>query len=84
MTYAGSLRLPRNGTGARYGASVSINRRSSGIVRAASRRSTDFGNVAIPGMETENPVPKARVAVTRAVAELYSQIPRRSAADVRR
>ena len=35
-TYAGSLRLPRNGTGARYGESVSISSRSSGTRRATS------------------------------------------------
>jgi len=37
FTKAGSLRLPRCGTGARYGASVSINMRSSGTSSAASR-----------------------------------------------
>ena len=32
MTYAGSLRLPRYGSGARYGASVSTITRSSGTI----------------------------------------------------
>src|SRR6185437_2755597 len=42
MTYAGSLRLPRTGCGARYGASVSARIRSTGTSRALSRRSTAF------------------------------------------
>ena len=44
-TNAGSLRLPRNGTGARYGESVSTRNRSGGTIRATSRRS--------PGTEVE-------------------------------
>ena len=42
-TKAGSLRLPRCGTGARYGASVSTSSRSSGVMRAASRTASRLG-----------------------------------------
>src|SRR3954453_10528590 len=47
-TQAGSLRLPRNGTGAKYGASVSTSRRSTGTSRAMSRSSWDLGKVRMP------------------------------------
>ncbi len=47
-TFAGSLRLPRTGTGARYGASVSTSSRSSGRSRAMARNSSDFGKVRMP------------------------------------
>src|SRR5580658_3027119 len=40
---AGSLRLPRLGTGARYGASVSISRRSVGVMMADCWISNAFG-----------------------------------------
>src|SRR5580692_7436214 len=47
-TNAGSLRLPRYGIGARYGASVSTSSRSSGVIRAASRTASDVLNVITP------------------------------------
>ncbi len=55
-TYAGSLRCPRTGCGARYGASVSARIRSAGTCVAASRRSTAFGNDRVAG---ERDVPAA-------------------------
>ena len=54
-TYAGWLRLPRNGTGARYGESVSISRRSSGTRRATSFTSCAFLNVTMPESEMWKP-----------------------------
>src|SRR5262249_35723534 len=50
-TKAGSLRLPRYGTGARYGASVSTSSRSSGSSRAIARRSSALRNVTMPDSE---------------------------------
>src|SRR5262245_49540083 len=50
-TKAGSLVLPRNGTGARYGASVSTKSRSSGTVLITSRNAPEFLKVAIPDTE---------------------------------
>src|SRR4051812_3535608 len=47
-TYAGSLRLPRYGIGARYGASVSIRKRSAGTSLAIARRSAEFLKVTMP------------------------------------
>jgi len=47
-TNAGSLRFPLHGTGARYGASVSTSKRSSGVRRTAARSSSAFGKVMIP------------------------------------
>ena len=47
-TCAGSFGLPRWGTGARNGESVSTSMRSSGQMRAASRRSAAFLNVTMP------------------------------------
>src|SRR6185503_19925594 len=41
-TYAGSLRFPRTGCGARYGQSVSTSNLSSGTWLAATRRSVAF------------------------------------------
>ncbi len=54
-TKAGSLRLPRCGTGARKGASVSTSMRSSGTARATSRSASEFLKVATPEKETESP-----------------------------
>src|SRR5262245_15807058 len=54
-TYPGSLRFPRCGTGARNGASVSMRRRSSGIVRTAARKASALRKVAIPEMERCRP-----------------------------
>src|SRR5262249_47736323 len=51
-TYAGSFRLPRSGCGARYGESVSARMRSAGTCVALRRRSTAFGNVALPAKDT--------------------------------
>src|SRR4051794_35776178 len=51
-TYAGSFRFPRTGCGARYGASVSARILSAGTSRAARRRSTAFGKLALPANET--------------------------------
>src|SRR3546814_1391106 len=48
VTHAGWLRLPRCGTGARYGLSVSTSRESIGHSLAASWRSVADGNVTIP------------------------------------
>ena len=47
-TYAGSLGLPRCGTGARYGASVSTSTRSAGASAAAARTSSAFLNDTMP------------------------------------
>ena len=60
-TYAGSLRLPRNGTGARYGASDSTRRRSSGMERISSS-SVHFLKVTIPLNETYQPAESATSA----------------------
>src|SRR5439155_14080250 len=50
-TYAGSLRFPRYGTGARNRLSVSASSRSSGTRRTVSRRLAAPGNVMIPPSE---------------------------------
>src|SRR3970282_2244525 len=50
-TNNGSLRLPRCGTGARYGQSVSTRIRSSGRDLAISARDSDLGKVTIPEKE---------------------------------
>src|SRR5204863_323312 len=47
-TYAGSLSRPRNGTGARYGVSVSMSTRSCGSARATSRSDSALRNVTMP------------------------------------
>src|SRR5262249_36446605 len=52
VTYDGSLRLPRHGPGARYGASVSTKMRSGGSSAAIARRSSDRLNVRMPENET--------------------------------
>jgi TatD DNase family protein len=49
--YAGSFRLPRKGTGARYGLSVSTSSRSAGAAAAACRRDSALGKVITPGIE---------------------------------
>ena len=54
-TQAGRLRLPRWGTGARYGLSVSTSRRSSGVMAAASRTSGAPLNVTIREKLTGRP-----------------------------
>src|SRR5262249_10406431 len=54
-TYAGSFRLPRYGTGARNGLSVSVSNRSSGTRRDVARSSSAFGKVMIPAIETKKP-----------------------------
>ena len=46
---AGSLRLPRCGSGARYGQSVSTSNLSIGTDRATSRKAAAFLNVSTPG-----------------------------------
>src|SRR4051812_35075715 len=51
-TYAGSLRRPRRGSGARYGASVSTRIRSGGNSAAISRSAFDFLKVSTPENET--------------------------------
>src|SRR6185437_3234217 len=51
-TYAGSLRFPRNGSGARYGASVSTRTRSGGRAAAISRNAPEFLNVRMPVNDT--------------------------------
>ena len=61
-THAGSLRLPRCGTGARKGASVSTSTRSSGTNAATSRRVLAFGKVTMPESEMKNPRSSARRA----------------------
>ena len=55
---AGSLRLPRCGAGARYGASVSISSRSSGT-RSSERRASQLRNVIMPLHDTHSPRPRA-------------------------
>ena len=52
-TKAGSLRLPRNGKGARYGASVSTRMRSAGNSAAITRKAAEFLNVRMPVKETK-------------------------------
>ena len=59
-THAGSLRLPRCGTGARYGASDSTSRRSSGT-RRSSASSVHFLNVTMPLNDTYHPTSSARL-----------------------
>jgi len=49
-TYAGSLRLPRCGTGARYGQSVSSSKRSMPVATTASRMAPAVPNVTMPPM----------------------------------
>src|SRR5919198_5814720 len=49
---AGSQRLPRNGTGAKYGQSVSTINFQSGISAATCRTATPFLKVTIPVKET--------------------------------
>ena len=46
--YAGVFNLPRNGTGAKYGASVSNKSFSSGVIFATSFKSFAFLNVTTP------------------------------------
>src|SRR3984957_7292442 len=64
-TYAGSLRLPRNLPGARYGASVSTMMRSAGSSAASSRSASDFLKVRIPVNEIESPKAIAFIASSR-------------------
>src|ERR1700722_2389935 len=64
-TYAGSLRLPRNLPGARYGASVSTMMRSAGNSAASSRSACDFLNVRMPVNEIERPSAIAFIASSR-------------------
>src|ERR1700678_2859591 len=64
-TYAGSLRLPRNLPGARYGASVSTMMRSAGSSAASSRDASDFLKVRIPVNEIERPRAIAFIASSR-------------------
>ena len=47
----GSLRLPLNGGGVKYGESVSIRIRSNGTWRATSLRLVDLGNTTGPAKE---------------------------------
>lgn len=54
MTHAGSLRFPRNGTGARYGESDSSRSLSSGTNRS-SASSAHFLKVTIPLKDTYQP-----------------------------
>ena len=65
-TSAGWLRLPRCGTGARYGLSVSISMRSSGTRRATSCSATAFLNVTMP----ENEMWKPRSSAARATSQV--------------
>src|SRR4051812_6147580 len=51
-TFAGSLRFPRSGCGARYGLSVSARMRSTGTAAAEALSSAAFGNVTLPANET--------------------------------
>ncbi|MNT51716.1 hypothetical protein D3C72_1886980 [compost metagenome] len=51
ITLDGSLSFPRYGTGARYGESVSISRRSSGTLAATSCTVWAFLNVTMPDSE---------------------------------
>src|SRR5689334_8490759 len=60
-THAGSLRLPRCGTGARYGESDSANNRSFGTKRR-SASSVQFLNVMMPLKETYQPASSAAFA----------------------
>src|SRR5215475_14457365 len=64
-TYAGSLRLPRNFPGARYGASVSTMMRSAGSSAASARKSSDFLNVRMPVNEIDRPSSIAFIASSR-------------------
>src|SRR5690242_15171434 len=64
LTQAGSFRLPRYGTGARYGESDSASKRSSGMSRSNSS-STHFLNVTIPLKETYQPTSNASCASAR-------------------
>ena len=54
-TYAGSFRLPRNGTGARYGQSVSSTMRSIPTARTASRSAPAVLNVTTPPIPSHKP-----------------------------
>ena len=63
VTKAGSFVLPRCGTGARNGQSVSTSRRSSGTRAATSRTLSAFLNVTMPEIDTYQPrssAPRAR------------------------
>src|ERR1035441_2402621 len=62
FTKDGSFRLPRCGTGAKYGESVSINMRSSGTSSAASRICCALGKVRLPAKEIIKPMSSARFA----------------------
>src|SRR3977135_3705524 len=53
LVCAGSHRFPRNGTGARYGQSVSTINFQSGTFAATSRTLTPFLNVTMPVNETK-------------------------------
>src|SRR5512132_4642591 len=61
-TKLGSLRRPRIGTGARYGASVSINRLSAGSAAAVRRSPSLFLNVNMPENEMKKPICTAALA----------------------
>ena len=61
LTHAGSLRFPRYGTGARYGASDSTRRRSSGTRRMTSS-SVHFLKVTMPLNDTYQPTASAASA----------------------
>src|ERR1051326_2223861 len=65
MTNAGSLSLPRNGTGARYGVSVSISTRSCGKARAASRSESARPEGTKPGKEEEEAAERNRSEIRR-------------------
>src|SRR5262249_60860507 len=54
-TYAGSLSRPRNGTGARYGVSVSISTRSCGSTFAQARSASAPRKVRVPENERQKP-----------------------------
>src|SRR5437868_7308802 len=71
-TYDGSLRLPRNLPGARYGASVSTMMRSGGSSPARSRKFCDFLNVMMPVKEIERPKDIAFIARSRPPASQCS------------
>ena len=73
-THAGSLRLPRCGTGARYGASDSTRRRSSGIKRR-SASSVQFLNVMMPLKDTYQPTSIAARA-TKLARDLRGELRR--------
>src|SRR6266849_7683856 len=68
-TYAGSLRLPRYGCGARYGASVSIKRFSSGKAFATSRRFCAFGYVEFPAKDIRKPIASPLLASSRVLVK---------------